>query len=81
MKNMLVAATLAVAMATSAVQAGGLAPDIVEEVDVTTKPASSVSPLLVLGLLVLVGVLVSRNNDNSDPEPTNDPCKKAVAIC
>jgi len=44
--------------------AGGLAPTIepVPEI-VASKPASSLSPLLVIGLLVLVAVLVSRDDD------------------
>ena len=64
MKKMLLATTVAVTMLSGAVQAGGLSPAVVEEVDVTEKPASSVSPLLILGLIILVGVLVSRNNDS-----------------
>ncbi|MEO8529833.1 MAG: hypothetical protein ABI459_01305 [Deltaproteobacteria bacterium] len=54
---------VAAVTATSAF-AGGIAPVVVEEVPVVeTKPASSISPLLILGLLILIGVLVSRNND------------------
>jgi hypothetical protein len=64
MKKLLLAAGVAVTMMNGAVTAGGLSPAVVEEVDVTEKPASSVSPLLILGLIVLVGVLVSRNNDD-----------------
>ena len=67
MKKVLLATGVVVSMMTGALQAGGLSPTVVEEVDVTEKPASSVSPLLILGLLVLVGVLVSRNNDNDEP--------------
>jgi hypothetical protein len=59
------ALALAAMTAASSAFAGGIAPVIVEEVPVVEdKPASSVSPLLILGLLVLIGVLVSRNNDD-----------------
>jgi hypothetical protein len=52
-------------MAASASFAGGLSPVIIDDVPVVEeKAASSVSPLLILGLLILVGVLVSRNNDD-----------------
>ncbi|MEO8617240.1 MAG: hypothetical protein ABI600_19040 [Luteolibacter sp.] len=64
MKKISVLALLAVMSGTAAF-AGGIAPVIVEEVPVVEmKPASSVSPLLILGLLILIGVLVSRNNDD-----------------
>jgi hypothetical protein len=59
------AAVLATIATAHAALAGGLSPDI--EI-VTVGPdtaASSVSPLLILGLLVLIGVLVSRNNDSN----------------
>ena len=59
------ALALAAMTAASSAFAGGIAPVVVEEVPVVEdKPASSVSPLLILGLLVLIGVLVSRNNDD-----------------
>ena len=49
--------------------AGGLAPVEVEPAPIVVEESgSSVSPLLILGLLVLIGVLVSRNNDD-DPQP------------
>jgi hypothetical protein len=61
------ALALAAMTAASSAFAGGIAPVIVEEVPVVEdKPASSVSPLLILGLLVLIGVLVSRNNDDEN---------------
>lgn len=47
--------------------AGGLSPVVVDEVPIAvTKPASSVSPLLILGLLVLIGVLISRDDDEEE---------------
>jgi hypothetical protein len=59
-------------MAASASYAGGLSPVVIEDVPVIDqKPASSVSPLLILGLLVLIGVLVSRNDDE-DEQPSGD---------
>ena len=68
MKKLSAAFLATVAMAHSAL-AGGLSPDI-EIVTVTPDgPASSVSPLLILGLLVLIGVLISRNNDDDAPQP------------
>jgi hypothetical protein len=49
--------------------AGGLAPVEVEPAPIVVEESgSSVSPLLILGLLVLIGVLVTRNNDD-DPQP------------
>jgi hypothetical protein len=64
--------TLIALLAASTAHAGGIAPVVVEEVPVVeAKPASSVSPLLILGLLILIGVLVSRNND--DDEDTTPP--------
>lgn len=61
------ALALAAMTAASSAFAGGIAPVVVEEVPVVEdKPASSVSPLLILGLLVLIGVLVSRNNDDDE---------------
>ena len=63
--------TLIALLAATGAQAGGIAPVVVEEVPVVeTKPASSVSPLLILGLLILVGVLVSRNNDDDEEATT-----------
>ena len=65
MKNFLYA-LLTVAASTTAIQAGGLAPVVVEDVPVVEeKPASSVSPLLIIGLLILIGVLIKRNDDDS----------------
>jgi hypothetical protein len=53
--------------------AGGLAPVVVEEVVVEeSKPASSVSPLLILGLLVLIGVLISRDDDEEQVAAASD---------
>ena len=48
--------------------AGTLAPVEVEPAPIVVEsgPASSVSPLLILGLLVLIGVLVSRNQDEEN---------------
>jgi len=67
MKSYISAVVISLSLAAPAL-AGGLAPTVVPETEVIeTKPASSVSPLLVIGLLILVGVLVSRNNDN-EPE-------------
>ena len=66
MKKIAAIAT-SIGLAASSAFAGGIAPVIVEEVPVVeTKPTSSVSPLLILGLLILIGVLVSRNNDDGD---------------
>jgi hypothetical protein len=62
------AALVALTMSTSSLFAGGIQPVIVEEVPVVEeKAASSVSPLLIIGLLVLIGVLISRNNDGNQP--------------
>jgi hypothetical protein len=62
MKSLVLCACI---LAGSSVSAGGLSPVVIEDVPIVEeKPASSVSPLLILGLLVLVGVLVSRNNDD-----------------
>jgi hypothetical protein len=60
------AVVLAAALTASTAVAGGLSPTIDVVPVVKKEPASSVSPLLIIGLLVLVGVLVSRNNDNED---------------
>lgn len=62
MKNIVAASLIAIMGAGSAI-AGGLSPVVVEEEVVVEKAASSVSPLLILGLLVLIGVLISRDND------------------
>ena len=68
MKKLTAAVLATVAMAQAAL-AGGLSPTI-DVVTVATDPApSSVSPLLILGLLVLIGVLISRNNDDEAPQP------------
>ncbi|MEO8529834.1 MAG: hypothetical protein ABI459_01310 [Deltaproteobacteria bacterium] len=60
----LLSATLAIMIAAPAV-AGSLAPIPVEpELIVSEQPAaSSVSPLLVIGLLVVIGAVVSQQND------------------
>ena len=65
MHKFLTAGVTALALTTSSALAGGLAPVIVEDdVEVIEQdPASSVSPLLVIGLLILIGVLISRNNE------------------
>ena len=62
-------------LAGSSAFAGGLAPVVTEDVPlVEEKPASSINPLLILGLLVLIGVLVSRNDDEPlGPQPTALP--------
>jgi len=60
-----------IALVSSSAMAGGLAPTIEEVPVVEAKAASSVSPLLILGLLILVGVLVSRNNDDNDNNNNN----------
>jgi hypothetical protein len=66
MRKILMSAALSGLVASQTV-AGGLAPVVVEPAPVIVeKPASSVSPLLILGLLVLIGVLVSRNNDEEE---------------
>ena len=70
------ALALTVFLAPSLSFAGGLAPVVVEETSlVEEKPASSINPLLILGLLVLIGVLVSRNGDDEDTtvQPTPLP--------
>ena len=60
------AVLLTAMLSVSTATAGGLAPTI-EVVEVTeAKPASSVSPLLILGLLILIGVLISRDNDDNE---------------
>ena len=67
------ALALTAVITASASFAGGLSPVIVDEVPVVDEgPASSVSPLLILGLLVLIGVLISRNNDDEDETPPQD---------
>jgi hypothetical protein len=49
--------SILVSLVASGAFAGGLAPVVVEDEPVIdTKPSSSVSPLLVLVLLVLIGV-------------------------
>lgn len=71
MRKFLLSSMTVLAMSGSAM-AGGLAPTV-EPVDVIeTKPASSVSPLLVIGLLILVGVLISRNDDNEPVAAESD---------
>ena len=66
MRKLLLSVALSGLVASQTV-AGGLAPVVVEDVPMTiNKPASSVSPLLILGLLVLIGVLISRNDDEED---------------
>ena len=71
MHKFLTAGVTALALTTSSALAGGLAPVIVEDdVEVIEQdPASSVSPLLIIGLLILIGVLISRNNDDGDETP------------
>ena len=66
MRKLLISGLTAAMMAGQAV-AGGLSPVVIEEVVLEeSKPASSVSPLLILGLLVLIGVLISRNDDEEE---------------
>ena len=66
MRKFLISGLTAAMMAGQAV-AGGLSPVVIEEVVLEeSKPASSVSPLLILGLLVLIGVLISRNDDEEE---------------
>ena len=63
--------TIVTALAASffavAAQAGTLTPVEVEPAPIVIEndAASSVSPLLIIGLLILIGVLVSRNNDDN----------------
>ena len=67
MRNIILSTAAAIMLGGSAI-AGGLSPVIIEDVPVVEgKPASSVSPLLIIGLLILIGVLVSRNNDDDEP--------------
>lgn len=75
MKKLLLAAGLAALMSAGAVQAGGLAAEVVEDV-IEVKPASSVSPWMILGLIVLVG-LVASQSDSDGPVK----CAKAVKAC
>ena len=69
MRNTLLT-TVAAMMATNAAFAGGLSPTIEDVEVVEDAPASSISPLLILGLLILIGVLVSRNKE--EEETTTD---------
>jgi hypothetical protein len=63
----LTALVLAATVAATGAFAGGIAPAVVDNVVVVdTKPASSISPLLILGLIVLIGIAVSRNNDDEN---------------
>jgi hypothetical protein len=64
MKNVLLASATALSLIASGAYAGGLAPEIVEVEVVETKPASSISPLLILGLIILIGIAVSQNDDD-----------------
>ena len=78
MRNILMSTAAAVMLAGSAF-AGGLSPVVIEEVPVVeSKPASSVSPLLIIGLLILIGVLVSRNNDDEEPPEEEGPDLEAL---
>jgi hypothetical protein len=64
MKSFLTA--LALSVSASAAFAGGIAPVVIEEVPVVeTKPASSISPLLILSLIILIGIAVSQNDDDN----------------
>lgn len=62
MKKLLVAALASVTLA-GAAQAGGIAAEIKEEV-VVVKPASSISPIAILAILLVIGLLVSQGDDN-----------------
>jgi hypothetical protein len=68
MKNILAVLSI-VAFAAPAV-AGNLVPVEIEPapIVVENKPASSVSPLLILGLIILIGIAVSQNDDDQ-PTP------------
>lgn len=59
------AVVLAAILTASTAVAGGLAPTVEVVEVIETKPASSVSPLLILGLLILIGVLISRDDDEA----------------
>ena len=64
MKKVLLASATALSLIATGAYAGGLAP-VIEEVEVIeTKPASSISPLLILGLIILIGIAVSQNDDD-----------------
>jgi hypothetical protein len=66
MKKITALVVAATSVATGAF-AGGIAPVVIEEVPVVeTKPASSISPLLILGLIILIGIAVSQNDDNDE---------------
>ena len=60
----LIASTFVALTAATASFAGGLSPDITTVDVVDNGAASSVSPLLIIGLLILIGVLISRNNND-----------------
>jgi hypothetical protein len=69
MKKILLASATALSLAATGAYAGGIAPVVVEEVPVVeTKPASSISPLLILGLIILIGIAVSQNDDEEEEE-------------